>query len=163
MAALVPRAIEWIDTAPIHIEARATSSAPPAAVFAVLADHERWPEWFPSVRKVTVLGQAAGVGARRRVTVPGATVEEEFIIWEPGVRWTFTGLAARPGFTKSLIEDCQLEAIDGGGTAITYTMHLDPPRALRPLVKATAALLRRNNMRAMANLAQRAAAQEPSS
>jgi uncharacterized protein YndB with AHSA1/START domain len=161
MAALVPRTIDWIDSAPIHIEARATSSAPPADVFAVLADHERWPDWFPSVRKVTVLGQAAGVGARRRVSVPGATVDEEFIIWEPGVRWSFTGLTARPGFTRSLIEDCQLEALDGGGTAITYTMHLDPSRLMRPLVKASAPLIRRNNGRAMVNLAKRAAGSTP--
>jgi hypothetical protein len=157
MTALVPQPIEWIHAAPIHIVAHAESSASPAAVFAVLADHERWPEWFPSVRKVTVLGAAAGVGARRRVAVPGATVDEEFIIWDPGVRWSFTGLAARPGFTRSLIEDCQLDALESGGTAITYTMHLDPPPVLRPLVRATAGLLRRNNARAMANLAARAA------
>jgi uncharacterized protein YndB with AHSA1/START domain len=157
MGSLVPRAIDWIDAAPVSITARAESSAPPAAVFAVLADHERWPEWFPSVRKVTVLGAAAGVGARRRVAVPGATVDEEFIVWEPGTRWAFTAFAARPRFTKSLIEDCQLRPLDSGGTAITYTMYLDPPRVLLPLVKAFAGLIRRNNGRALANLAQRAA------
>ena len=52
MADLVPRSLDWIDEAPIHIEARATSTAAPDAVFAVLADHERWPEWFPNVRSV---------------------------------------------------------------------------------------------------------------
>jgi uncharacterized protein YndB with AHSA1/START domain len=154
---MVPRSIEWIHVAPLSITARAESSAAPAEVFAVLADHERWPEWFPSVRKVTVLGPAEGVGARRRVAVRGATVDEEFIVWEPGVRWSFTGIAARPGFTKSLVEDCRLEALDSGGTAITYTMYLDPPRALRPVMKATAGMLRANNRRALANLARRAA------
>lgn len=161
MADLVPQAIDWIDSAPVRIEATATSSASPAQVFGVLADHERWPEWFPSVRKVTVLGAAAGVGARRRVTVPGATVDEEFIIWEPGIRWSFTGLAARPRFTRSLIEDCRLEALESGGTAITYTMYLDPPPVMRPLVKAMAPGIRRNNGRAMANLAARAAGSAP--
>lgn len=158
MAELVPRKIEWIDSAPIRITARSESSAPPADVFAVLADHERWPDWFPSVRKVTVLGAAAGVGARRRVAVPGATVDEEFIIWEPGVRWSFTGIAARPRFTKSLIEDCVLDKLASGGTAITYTMYLDPPTALRPFVKLLTGRIQTNNTAAVLNLAQRAAA-----
>jgi uncharacterized protein YndB with AHSA1/START domain len=84
MADLVQRTIEWIDDAPIKIEATAESAASPSDVFAVLADHERWPEWFPTVKDVTVIGAAEGVGARRRVKIPGATVDEEFIVWGPG-------------------------------------------------------------------------------
>jgi len=156
MAALVPRTIEWIEQAPVRIEARSESSAAPDAVFAVLADHERWPEWFPSVRKVTVLGPAEGVGARRRVAIPGSSVEEEFIAWEPGARWTFTGTAARPRFTRSLVEDCRLEPLASGGTGISYTMYLDPPPALRPLMKVLASGIGANVGRAMANLARRA-------
>ena len=157
MAELTRRTIEWTEQAPVRIEARAESSATPADVFAVLADHERWPEWFPSVRKVTVLGPAAGVGARRRVTIPGASVDEEFIIWEPGVRWSFTGYVAKPGFTRSLVEDCTLRELASGGTAISYTMYLDPPPLLRPLVKALSGRLAANTTKAMTNLARRAA------
>ena len=158
MAALTPRTIDWIDRAPIKIEARSESSAAPDAVFAVLADHERWPEWFPSVKTVTVTGAAAGVGARRRVVVPGLTVDEEFIVWEPGVRWTFTGLAAKPGMLRSLVEDCRLEPLPSGGTGISYTMYLDPPKALVPVLKLAARQIRRNNTKAMESLAARAAA-----
>jgi uncharacterized protein YndB with AHSA1/START domain len=156
MASLLPRTIDWIDSAPLRIEARAESAGSPQAVFEVLADHERWPEWFPSVRKVTVLGPAAGVGARRRVAVPGATVEEEFIVWEPGARWSFTSTTARPRFVTSLVEDCILEELEGGRTAITYTMYLEPAPAFRPLLKRVKRRLESNNRRAMANLARRA-------
>jgi uncharacterized protein YndB with AHSA1/START domain len=158
MADLAQRTIEWIDVAPLRIDASAESSASPAAVFAVLADHERWPEWFPLVRKVTVTGAAEGVGARRRVAIPGSTVDEEFIAWEPGARFSFTGLAARPGFTRSLVEDCILTPLGSGGTAISYSMYLDPPRALLPLVRLFVGRVQKNNSRALANLAQRAAA-----
>jgi len=107
---------------------------------------------------VTVIGEASGVGARRRVVVPGLTVDEEFIVWEPGVRWSFTGLAARPGTLRSLVEDCRLTPLASGGTAISYTMYLDPRRALLPVVKVAARQIRRNNTKAMEGLAALAAA-----
>ena len=123
----------------------------------MLADHERWPEWFPSVRKVTVLGRGEGVGARRRVAVPGSTIDEEFIVWEPGARWAFTAFAARPRFTRSLVEDCVLTRLPSGGTAISYTMYLDPVGIVGFVMKHSLGLMRRNNTRAMQNLAARAA------
>lgn len=157
MAELTPRSIEWAESAPVRIEARGESTASPQDVFEVLADHERWPDWFTGVRKVEITGPATGVGARRRVVIPGATVDEEFIVWEPGERWAFTGTAARPRFTRSLVEDCRLEELESGGTRITYTMCLDPPPLLRAVVKVLAGRIRANNRRALAKLAQRAA------
>jgi hypothetical protein len=149
--------IDWIDHAPMRVEARAESTASPDQVFAVLADHERWPEWFPRLRKVTVLGRAEGVGARRRVALPGMTVDEEFIVWDPGARWSFTAFEARPRFTRSLVEDCVLTPLADGGTAISYTMYLDPVGVMGFLIKRSLGLMRKNNTRAMQNLAARAA------
>jgi hypothetical protein len=158
MADLRRRDIDWIERAPMALEGRGFSSASPDAVFAVLADHERWPEWFPNVRSVEVTGAAAGVGARRRVRVPGLTVDEEFIAWEPGVRWSFTGTAAKPGFLTSLVEDCRLEATEGG-TAISYTMYVEPARLARPLVKLASRGVRASIQKAVDRLAERAANQ----
>src|SRR5258708_6880700 len=135
MAELTKQTIDWIDRAPVRIEAKAESTASPDKVFAVLADHERWPEWFTSVKKVTVLGKGEGVGARRRVQVPGMTVDEEFIVWDPGKRWSFTGYEAKPGAARSLIEDCILTPLSNGGTAISYTMYLDPKGLAGPMVR----------------------------
>lgn len=158
IGALTRQTIDWIDHAPVRIEARAESTASADRVFAVLADHERWPEWFPSVRKVTVLGRGEGVGARRRVEIPGSRVDEEFIVWEPGARWSFTAYEARPRFARALVEDCVLEALPDGGTAITYTMYLDPAGVLGFLMKLGVGRVRKNNTKAMQNLAARAAA-----
>lgn len=156
MRALTPRDIDWIAQAPVAIEGRTTSSASPQQVFDVLADHERWPEWFPNVKAVEVIGPAAGVGARRRVRVPGAAVEEEFIVWEPGVRWSFTGTAAKPGFVRSLVEDCRLEPTPSGGTAISYNMHLDPAPGYGLLVKLAAGGIRKSIQKAVEQLSKRA-------
>jgi hypothetical protein len=157
MRELLPRPIAWIADAPIRIEGRATSAAAPDAVFAVLADHERWPEWFPNVRKVEVMGPATGVGARRRVHVPRVVVEEEFIVWDPGKRWAFTGTAARPRFVRSIVEDCRLEPTPDGGTSISYSMYLDPTGVYRPIVKASQGTIRKSIEQAVGQLAARAA------
>ncbi len=156
MADLVERDLDWTAQAPLTVTGRATTSASPEQVFSVLADHERWPEWFPNVKRVEVLGPAEGVGARRRVTIPGASVEERFICWDVGERWSFTGTAAKPGFVRSIVEDCQLAPHGEGGTAITYSMHLDPAPLARPLLKLAAGSLTKNLDKAMAALARRA-------
>jgi uncharacterized protein YndB with AHSA1/START domain len=156
MKPLVRQDLGWIDRAPVHIEARRSTSAPPEAVFAVLADHERWPEWFVGVKRVTVLGPAEGVGARRRVEVPGLVVDEEFIAWDEGRRWSFTGTAARPTALRSLVEVCQLVPRPDGGTDVSYAMHLDASPLLRPLVRAAAPVVRGNIDKALVALAARA-------
>ena len=149
--------LEWIEHAPVRVAAHAESTASPDAVFAVLADHERWHEWMPSVRKVVALGPREGVGARRRVVVRGMQFDEEFVVWDPGTRWTFSVYDARPAFTRSLVEDCILTPLPNAGTAISYTMYLDPPPATRWLVRLAAPVMRANNTRGMRNLAARAA------
>jgi uncharacterized protein YndB with AHSA1/START domain len=154
---VVPRPIEWTAESPLRIAAELTCAAAPEQVFAVLADHTGWPDWFGSVRKVEATGPPEGVGGRRRVHAAGMVIDEEFIAWEPGHRWAFTATDIRPAFTRSLVEDCQLRPTDAGGTVITYTMHLDPRPAMRPLVAAAAPLVRRRLTTALAHLAARAA------
>jgi hypothetical protein len=154
--ALETKPLSWIDQAPIHLGGSRSTSASPEAVFAILADHERWPEWFAGVTRVSVLGPAAGVGARRRVEVPGLVVEEEFIAWDEGRRWAFTGTAAKPGIFRSLVEDCQLEARPDGGTDVSYTMHHDASGLTVPVLKAGGSDDRRNIAKALDALAARA-------
>lgn len=153
---LVTRPISWIDQAPLAVRGTGTTSASPREVFAVLADHERWPEWFGNVRKVEVLGPATGVGARRRVTVPRLVVEEEFIVWDEGERWAFTATAARPALFRSLVEDCVLTARADGGTDLTYTMYFQPTALAAPLMRLGARLLTKTIDSAMRGLAARA-------
>ena len=157
MSTLEMQTIDWINQAPFRVEARAESTASPDQVFAVLADHERWPEWFPRLNKVTVIGAAEGVGARRRVELSGMSVDEEFIVWDPGARWSFTGYDARPRFTRSLVEDCILTPLPDGGTTISYTMYMDPVGPRGFILKRITGFLRKNNTKAMQSLAARAA------
>jgi uncharacterized protein YndB with AHSA1/START domain len=156
MQPLVTRPISWVDQAPVAARGTGTTSAPPSEVFAVLADHERWPEWFGNVMEVEVLGPATGVGARRRVTVPGLVVDEEFIVWDEGERWAFTATAARPALFRSLVEDCVLTARPDGGTDLSYTMYFEPKPLVAPLMRLGSGLLDRTIDAAMRGLAARA-------
>ncbi len=157
MATVTPQTLDWITRAPVHARGTSTSTASPDAVFAVLADHDRWVEWFPRLKRVDVLGPAEGVGARRRVKIPMMTVEEEFIAWDPGVRWSFTATAVSPGWTRSLVEDCRLTGRSDGGTDIEYTMYLDPTGPIGWLVQRSVGQIRTAIQQAMDNLATRAA------
>jgi ribosome-associated toxin RatA of RatAB toxin-antitoxin module len=148
--------MEWAATAPIRAQGSARSKASAEAVWAVLADHARWPEWFPNVKAVEILGPAEGVGARRRVKIPGASVDEEFIAWEPGELFAFTAVTAKPGIFRSLVEHCRIEPTDDGGCTATWTMCIDPSPWAAPFLKLARGTLVKTVTQGMEQLARRA-------
>jgi|KBSMisStaDraftv2_1062788.scaffolds.fasta_scaffold1406860_1 uncharacterized protein YndB with AHSA1/START domain len=156
MGTIEQKDLDWIERAPISFSGSATTTASPEAVFAILADHERWPEWFPVIKKTEVLGPAReGVGMRRLTTIPGGKVEELIIAWDPGQRWAFTVTAVSPGIVHALVEDCRIEPARSG-TRVTYTMYLDPVAPLRPIMKLMKGLMGKQLDKGMRALAARA-------
>jgi len=105
---------DWPEAAPTRVERTLHVAAPPAALFAVLADHGRWPEWFAGMRKVRVEGPAAGVGALRSVWVGASHVRERFDLWEPSRRLRFTVVACNVPGLAAMVEDWQLAEEDEG-------------------------------------------------
>jgi uncharacterized protein YndB with AHSA1/START domain len=66
MPALTPRDTDSIDEALNRVTTVVEVAATPDEVWAVLADNERWPEWFPAAKACrTTSNQAEGVGATR--------------------------------------------------------------------------------------------------
>lgn len=156
MGAVAPKDLDWIERAPFSFSGTATTTASPETVFAVLADHERWPEWFPVIRKTVVIGPAReGVGMRRVTTLPGGKLEELFIAWDPGERLAFTITAVSPGITHALVDDCRIEPV-GSGTHITYSTYLDPLAPLLPIMRLMKGLLDNQLDKGMRALAERA-------
>ena len=76
---------------------RATSPAPPAAVFALLADGARWADWagplVPRSRWAPTGAPAPGVGAVRILGLPPLSTREEIVEYVPGrgLAWTVRG------------------------------------------------------------------------
>jgi len=140
MAAMTPRPPEWTRTAPVKVSASREMQATADEVFAALADHETWPEWFAALSKVERLGeQAEGVGSKRRVHIGGRVViDEEFIVWEPGSAWGFTVYESSPRLLKSLNELVTIQTLAPDRVRVTYLMAIDPTRPVGLLLRAGA-------------------------
>lgn len=91
-------------------------AAPPAAVFAVMADVERWPEWTASVTSVRLFGGPLAVGSRALIRQPKfppawwkvtdlqADREFTWVSVAPGLRVTARhGAFDAPGGTRALL------------------------------------------------------------
>ena len=64
MGTVAQKHLDWIERAPVSFSGSVTTTASPQAVFAILADHERWPDWFPLLKKGRPAERAGGLGAR---------------------------------------------------------------------------------------------------
>jgi len=140
MGATIAQPAGWVEHAPIVAEATVEIAAPPERVWAVIADHERWPAWFPGVSRVEITGgDGIGLDATRRVTLRGGTrFDERIIIWEPGHAFGFTVVAMRPRVFRSLNERVTLDDLGDGRTRVTYRQGFDTSRWFAPVLQRLA-------------------------
>lgn len=116
----------WVDEATNRCEARIEVAATPERIWEVLADHESWPEWFTAIDTVEVTGAASGIGAERRVTLPGMVIDEEFVAWEPGRRFAFTVVGMSKPVFDTLNERVTIEDLGNGRCEVTYIQAFKP-------------------------------------
>lgn len=138
MQNLERKPLDWMDNAPMRVSVSRSIGASPDAVFAVLADHESWPDWFAGLTKAEVTGAASGVGAKRTVVARGlGRIDEEFISWEPGASFGFSVVAMRRPVFKTLNELLTIEPTTEGAT-VTYTQAFEPKTWAQPVVALAA-------------------------
>ncbi len=132
---------------------RTTVSAPIAAVWEVLADHEGLSNWAPGLSATLTsagVSDRNGVGAVRRIKgpLPMPAILEEVTVFEPGRRLTYKALAGVP--LRNYHGDVVLEEADGV-TAISYTVLADQrvPLVDKALTKVIAAGLLNGLVRAV--------------
>jgi uncharacterized protein YndB with AHSA1/START domain len=93
-------------------------SRPRDAVFAMLADHEGMSRW-PGVKRALLVKEGSprnGVGAIRRITAGGLTLDEEIVEFDPPGRLAYTiikGLPVKHLGTVSLTDE-------GGATRVEW-------------------------------------------
>ena len=115
---------EWIDGAPITVTASVDIAATPSQVWAHIADHESWPEWFAPLERVEPLGSSSGVGGGRRIIVRKRPIDEVFTAWDDDRHFAFSVTESKLPMLRSLAESVRLEPIDSG-TRVTYRQGLE--------------------------------------
>lgn len=151
MAQLTEREPEWIASAPVVVRNTLTVAAPAEAVWARIADHASWPEWFTDLKRVEVTDGATGVGGGRSVALPGTTMRERFTAWEPPRRFAFTVIEGPPAL-RSMAEEITI-VDDEVGCVVTYAQGLEPTRGFGWLVKLVARRMNTQQRRALEGLA----------
>ncbi len=131
--ALRPEDLSFPDRALVRLAFSRVVPAPPERVFDVLADHDAWERWFVDFKKASVTGEVReGVGTRRRVWVGPMVLDERFIAWERGSRFSFTMVASNLPILSAMVEDWRLVPVEGG-TRVDYAVGFDLPGWVRPL------------------------------
>ena len=123
-----PADLGLLETAPKRIVTERELPASPEAVFELFADPGRWSEWFPAIKSGRwTSAETRCVGATRAVTLTTMTVDERFLAWEPGKRFSFCfTYTSVPCFVRRLVEDYRLEPLGEGRSKLTWTVAFEP-------------------------------------
>jgi carbon monoxide dehydrogenase subunit G len=99
-------------------------TAPPSAVWNLLAEFDAIVQWAPNIDHSCLLTeQADGVGAVRRVQSGPTTVVERVMTWEPGLMIAYT-IEGLPPIVRTAANTWLLRPVDGG-TSVTIITDLD--------------------------------------
>jgi hypothetical protein len=106
---------------------KTTVAAPVAAVMAVIADFDAYPQWASAVRSAEVLARdAAGLPSQVRFRLDAGMVKDTYVLgyeWDAGtgVRWHLT----EPGSVVSAMDGAYQLAERDGMTEVSYDLTVD--------------------------------------
>jgi hypothetical protein len=127
-----PVGLDFIESAPLRFIYTVDIDASPEGVFKVLADVDAWPRFLKDTLKAQWTSpEPHGVGSTRELILKGLTVQEHFIAWEPGKRFTFYIAEMTAPLARALCEDYHLEHSDSGKTRFTYIVACEPSLLLK--------------------------------
>lgn len=114
---------DWIDRAPVRVEAAVDIAAPPSQVWPVLVDHAGWAQWFSGVTSVVVTGRASGVGSRRRLRAGPLRFDEVCTAWQPREHLALAVASSNLPLLQAMAQSVRLEATPRG-TRLTHSQGL---------------------------------------
>jgi uncharacterized protein YndB with AHSA1/START domain len=120
---------------------RVPLALPPDRAFALLADPDAWPRWYPDIRSMRWNGPP-GLGQTREVVTTTTTLQERFVVWEPGRRMAFTVDWMTIPLASAFAEDFTLTP-DGRGSVLDWRARYRARLPFRPLRFALDPIFRR--------------------
>lgn len=109
-------------------EGSITIDADPAAIMAVIADYEAYPEWSDGIKEVEIVEPGEGGRARRvRFAISAGPIDARYVLEyeyradDRGVSWTYV---EGSGAIKDLEGEYELSPGDGA-TEVTYRLAMD--------------------------------------
>ncbi|TSB30098.1 SRPBCC family protein [Streptomyces benahoarensis] len=128
MRRLRPVELDFARSAPLRLAFSARLGAPPATVYAALAeDIEGWARWFTGVARAVPTDGGAG----RDVRLTGGTRFLETVLTaQPEALYAYRVDRTNAPGIRALLEEWRLTP-DGGGTRLRWTFAADGPGPLR--------------------------------
>ncbi|HZS38053.1 MAG TPA: SRPBCC family protein [Polyangia bacterium] len=135
------------------VDARVRVEAPLARVFDRITDHEAMRDW-PGVSACRLIAEGTprnGLGAVRRITAWGLTLDEEVVQFEPPRRYDYSIIKGLPVEHRGVV---RLAEVDG---AVEVDWHVELSSRVPLLAQAVGAALRFGLPRALRWFAQQTA------
>ena len=119
-------------------------------LFRCLADADSWTRWFGFDAVTYTSDEPHGVGTTRTVQVGRNSIEEEFLIWDPGRQLCFR-IERSTLPIAAMVEDYRIEKVDDDRCVLEWTVALTGrPGLISPLLRV---VLRVQGQRAFRKLA----------
>jgi Polyketide cyclase / dehydrase and lipid transport len=117
----------FLDEARHRVEVRHVVDAPSSDVWACLADHANWNDWYPEMTDCSS-AEPGRLGAERSITLGPLRAVERWVIWEPPERLGFTVVHTNLPLAKRVIEVLTItpDTSDDTRTVIDYTGCFQP-------------------------------------
>jgi ribosome-associated toxin RatA of RatAB toxin-antitoxin module len=113
--------------------------ATPDRLFAILADVDEWPRWFPDMSKMAWISPEAARNkphAVRRANTSSGDVIEHFVAWDEGKRLAFYAERMSTPLVRAFFEDYVIEPVGTNRSRLTWIVAFEPRLPFRPLMFA---------------------------
>ena len=127
--------VEYFESAPHRQIVEERIAATPDQIFEVFADADSWPQYIGPISRVEWTSPSPfRNGTTRRVWLKGGMViDEEFLVWEHGVRMAFIITRANMPAFDVFAEDYRITDHGDGSCTLRWCFCLEPLWILRPL------------------------------